>query len=79
MSDVVSVETVENSVVVIVAGREERIPMENLGLSMDSSNEEILAAVSGVFDELDSGDMLYTTRKALNTSTIYVYPKPRAG
>lgn len=79
MSDVVSVANAENSVVVIVNGREERIPLESLGLSMDSSNEEILDAVSGVFDELDSGSMLYTTRKALNTSTIYVYPKPRAG
>ena len=73
--------TDENVVRITLEGRDEKIPFDTLGIDMDSSESEILTAVRGVIGEIsdDLGEFSYTTRKALNSSTIYVYPKPVAG
>lgn len=77
-----------NEVIVTLDGRDERIPMENLGVNMESTPREILDAVAGVIEEAEGtrdgyedayNDYTYTVRKAMNSNTIYVYPKPVAG
>jgi uncharacterized protein YxjI len=79
---------VENSgdVVITVDGRDIRIPMSSLSVTIDSNERSILDAIMPVVREnenLDirdsSGTYTYTVRKALNSNTIYVYPKPVAG
>jgi len=75
-----------NEVVVTLEGRDISTPMESLGVSMDSTQTEILDAVRGIVQEAegvdisdDAGEYSYTVRKADNSGTIYVYPKPVAG
>ena len=75
-----------NEVVVTLDGRDIATPMESLGVSMDSTPNEILDAVRGIVQEAegvdladDTGEYSYTVRKAMNSGTIYVYPKPVAG
>jgi hypothetical protein len=75
-----------NEVIVTLDGRDIRIPMASLSLTMDSGVGVILDAVRPVIqsdenvDIQDSrGDYSFTVRKAVNSSTIYVYPKPVAG
>jgi hypothetical protein len=79
-------EEIRNEVVVTIEGQDSRIPMESLGLTMDSSETVILNAIRPMMREIrdldmadDDGEMSYTVRKALNSNTIYVYPKPVAG
>lgn len=79
---------VENSgdVVITIDGRDIRIPMSSLSVTIDSSERSILDAIMPVIRENESldirdshGTYTYTVRKALNSNTIYVYPKPVAG
>ena len=77
---------VRNEVVVTLDGRDISTPMESLGLTMESTPADILSAVRGIVQEAegvdisdDSGEYSYTVRKAMNSGTIYVYPKPVAG
>jgi hypothetical protein len=79
-------EEIRNEVVVTIEGQDSRIPMESLSLTMDSSETVILNAIRPMMREIrdldmadDDGEMSYTVRKALNSNTIYVYPKPVAG
>ena len=75
-----------NEVIVTLEGRDISTPMESLGVSMDSTQTEILDAVRGIVQEAegvdisdDADEYSYTVRKAENSGTIYVYPKPVAG
>lgn len=75
-----------NEVIVTLDGRDIRIPMSSLSLTIDSGVGAILDAVRPVIqsdenvDIQDSrGDYSFTVRKAVNSNTIYVYPKPVAG
>jgi hypothetical protein len=75
-----------SEVIVTIEGQDSHIPMESLGLTMESSERDILAAIRPMMREMrsldiedDDGEMSYTVRKALNSNTIYVYPKPVAG
>ena len=82
----VGVNGVFNEVIITLEGRDTRIPMASLGLTMESTEREILAAVRPAMTEMggadiadEHGDMTYTVRKAMNSNTIQVYPKPGAG
>jgi hypothetical protein len=81
-------EVVRNEVVVTLDGRDIVTPMGPLGVTMESTPREILNAVGGIIEEAEGtrdgyqdayGDFTYTVRKAMNSNTIYVYPKPVAG
>lgn len=67
---------------ITINGNDQELALESLGLTMDSTEQEILNAVQGVIRENlsdDEGDSTYTVRKSLNTGIIHVYPKPVAG
>ena len=73
-------------VVITVEGRDIRIPMDSLSVNIDSSERIILDAIMPVVRDNENldirdgyGTYTYTVRKALNSNTIYVYPKPVAG
>lgn len=79
-------ETLRNEVVVTLDGRDIAIPFDTLGLSMDSTPNEILRACRGTISEGqgidiadEDGQFSFGVRKAMNSGTIYVYPKPVAG
>ena len=56
---------------------------EQLGiLDMEVADQTVLDAVRGVVGEVikdQGGDYTFAVRRALNTETIYVYPKPGFG
>jgi len=87
MTDTATVDTViTNEVIITLNGRDIRIPMASLSLNMESGVGAILDAVRPVIraDENvdiqdERGDYSFTVRKAVNSNTIYVYPKPVAG
>jgi hypothetical protein len=88
INDEVQNEDIRNEVIVTLDGRDIATPMNALGVSMESTPKEILEAVGGIIEEAEGsrdgyqdayGDYTYTVRKAMNSSTIYVYPKPVAG
>ena len=75
-----------NEVVVTMEGRDITVPMDSLQLNIGSSERDILAAVRPLMQEQEGfdiadgdGEFAYTVRKAMNSNTIYVYPKPVAG
>ena len=77
---------VRNEVIVTLDGRDIVTPMDSLELTMESTPNEVLAAVRGIIQEGegvdisdDTGEYSYAVRKAMNSNTIYVYPKPVAG
>ena len=77
---------IKNEVIVTIEGQDSRIPMDSLGLTIDSTETAILNAIRPMMREIrgldiadGDGEMSYTVRKALNSNTIYVYPKPVAG
>lgn len=87
-ANVIDTNEIRNEVVVTLDGRDIATPMEALGVSMESTPKEILDAVGGIIEEAEGnkdgyqdayGDFTYTVRKAMNSNTIYVYPKPVAG
>ena len=87
--DVVIVnEELRNEVIVTLDGRDIPTPMDSLDVNMESTPNEILTAVRGIIEEAEGtadgyqdayGDFTYAVRKAMNSNTIYVYPKPVAG
>jgi len=77
-----------NEVIVTLDGRDITTPMDTLDVTMESTPREILEAVKGIIQEAEGtaegyqdayNDFTYTVRKAMNSNTIYVYPKPVAG
>lgn len=85
-TDTTETTDMKNEVVVTIEGRDTHIPMESLSLNILSQEREILAAVRPTLTEMgladiadEDGRMTYTVRKAMNSGTIYVYPKPVAG
>lgn len=87
VADAVNVaDEVRNEVVITTNGRDTRIPMESLGITINSSDRDILNVVrpiiqgrEGLDIQDDTGVYSYTVRKAMNSNSIYVYPKPVAG
>jgi len=86
-TDTVNVtDEVRNEVIITVNGRDIRIPMDSLGLTIDSIDRDTLNAVrpiiqgrEGLDIQDDTGVYSYTVRKAMNSNSIYIYPKPVAG
>lgn len=81
-----AVDEIRNEVVITVNGRDNRIPMDSLGVTIDSTERDILNAVRPTIQarenldiQDDTGVYSYTVRKASNSNTIYIYPKPVAG
>lgn len=71
-----------NKVILTIGGRDEVLDQEALGVNMESSEREVLAAVQGVIQENladTDGNYSFTVRKAINSQNIYCYPKPTAG
>lgn len=67
--------------IITVGGEDDQRPLEEMGLTMDSTHAEIMAAARGIADEIagEDGELEYTSRKAFTSENIYVYPKPEAG
>ena len=77
-----NVDTQVGMVVITLEGRDVEISLESLGLTMESTEQDILNAVRNVVAENitdGTGEFSYTVRKALNSNRIYIYPKPVAG
>lgn len=78
-----SSDSMSDKLVITVNGRAETVPLSSLDIDMSSSQHQILDVVKGMFGEIDfddeSGEVTYTVRKATNTNTIFVFPKPVAG
>lgn len=71
-----------SKVVVTVSGRDVELEMSTLGVTMESSEREILDAVAGVIQEnLRDSDNEYsfTVRKVTSQNLALVFPKPVAG
>lgn len=92
MTDVAEVDAVNvtdeirNEVIITVNGRDIRVPMESLDLEINSPERDILNAVrpiiqgrEGLDIQDEGGAFSYTVRKAMNSNSIYIYPKPVAG
>lgn len=76
----------QRDVVITLDGEDIRIPQVSLNIDMDSSNGAIIDAVREIVRENrgvdlmdEGGDVAFAVRKAVNSNTIYVYPKPVAG
>lgn len=72
----------QHKVIVVIGGREEVLDQSTLGLTMESTERQVLDAVQGVINESlqdDAQEYSYTVRKMLNTSNLLVMPKPVAG
>ena len=73
---------ITGKVIVTVNRRDIPLEMATLELTMESSEEDILAKVQDVIDEnlSDADDQpSFTTRKLLELGAILVIPKPGAG
>lgn len=71
-----------NRVILTINGRDEILEQSVVGVTMDSSEREILNAVQGMIQESLSdsgGEYSFTVRKTTNSNNIYIYPKPVAG
>ncbi len=80
-------DNVQGGEVVVTIGQQDiKFTQEQLGVNMDAQDNQILDAVRGmVAEELrgglqdQEGDYTFAVRRALNSGTIYVYPKPGFG
>jgi hypothetical protein len=82
-------EQTQGTVVVTVDQRDIRYTQEQLGLTIDPSittDKQILDAVKAIIGEElgerlsdEAGEYTFAVRRALNSNTIYVYPKPGFG
>ena len=78
---------VRNTATLTVGGNDQVYDFEQLGITFDSTEREILAAVQGIVreanisleDDEQPGEYTFTVRKAVNTQMIYIYPKDPAG
>ena len=76
---------VTDKILVCIEGEDRVFDYSQFDLSFDSTNEEILTALSEPikeetgYDIKRDGDWLYKTRKATNTRNVYVIPNSTAG
>jgi len=74
-----------NAIVVTINGMDKQYEPELLGVTMESTEAQILGVVQPLLQEEglslqdEEGNWSYTVRKALNSGNIYVFPKPVAG
>lgn len=71
----------ENKIIVIINGEEQSYDYEPFGLTFDSADSEIIAAISGAVQETFHVDIsqYYKVQKVLNTRNIYIIPNSTAG
>lgn len=78
-----SEDNINEKLIITIDGRAETVPLESLGIDMSTPPSDVLETVKGMFSEInfddDYGNVSYTVRKATNTNTIFVFPKPVAG
>ena len=73
---------VTDKVFVTVGGRDVQLNQTDLGLTMASTEAQILAQVQGVINENladEEGNFSFTVRRGLDNRNLYVYPKTPAG
>lgn len=71
----------ENKIIVIINGEEHSYDYETFGLTFDSTDSEIITAISGAVSESFGTDIsqYYKVQKVLNTRNIYIIPNSVAG
>lgn len=74
-------ESVENKLFVTINGEDWQKDLEEVGLSFDSSEQEIMERITPMIREEFNEDItdLYKIRKATNSQNIYVIPNSVAG
>lgn len=72
---------VEGKLIVSLQGDDFIMDFERLGLSMESSNEDVMNKVSPIIEEQFDVDIrnTYKIQKALNSNNIHVIPSSVAG
>jgi len=83
-ADVTMDEEQTHKVIITMNGRDTRVPMDSLGVDINTPDGQVLDAVRGIINETSSvddeyGQPSFAVRRATNSDTIYVYPKPVAG
>jgi len=73
-----------HEVIITMNGHDTRVPMDSLEVDINTPDAQVLNAVRDIIDEVSSvddeyGQPSFTVRRATNSDTIYVYPKPVAG
>lgn len=75
-----------NQVIITIEGADRVLAFADVGVTMDTPENDILTNVQEALAELGApnirdtyGNFSYAVRKAVNSSTIYVFPKPTAG
>lgn len=75
----------EAKIIVTLESSEKKYNQSDFGVSMDSTNEEILDAVAPSIREefevdiKDNDEYIFTVTKAQNSGNIFVFPKSLAG
>jgi hypothetical protein len=71
----------QNKIVVTINGQDWQRNLDDLGLSFDSSESEIMEAVTPMIREEFNEDItdLYKIRKATNNQNIFIIPNSVAG
>lgn len=75
-------ETQTGCVRVTVNQQDTDLTFEQLGVTIEATDNEILSAVRGVLSEQivdQNGEFTFAVRRATNTGMVYVYPKPGFG
>lgn len=75
----------EGNITVILEGEDRTFSYESLGISYDSSDQEVVDALNPIFeeeginlkDEFENGG--YTLKRSDNSQNIHLYPKSTAG
>lgn len=73
-------------IIVTLTSKELEFDYSNLGITFDSTNQEIIDAVAGVILEQeginikeDSGEGIYIVKKVQESGNCYLFPKAVAG
>ena len=80
-----SADQVTGRIFLVIEGDEYQATLETLGLTFDSSEDEILTTIRPIIQEvfnidiMRNGGWLYKTRKATNTQNIHIIPNSTAG
>jgi hypothetical protein len=71
----------ENKIIVIINGEEHSYDYEPFGLTFDSSDSEIITAISAAIQESFHTDIsqYYKVSRVTNTKNIYIIPNSVAG